>query len=147
MQSRGFLWRQVRGAGPAGLRPARRTYADRLVGGINHGLLCAEVAAAVLAEGLRRDELSARFLSRYERAWRRRIGAEIRAGRLFRRIFERMTGEEMDAVFRVLAADGVLEEVAAEARFDWHRGIILAMVRHPRLSGLLLRKALFASSR
>ena len=54
-----------------------------------------------------------------------------------------MTGEEMDAVFRVLAADGILEEVAAEARFDWHRGVILAMLRHPRLSGLLLRRSLF----
>jgi len=84
--------------------------------------------------GTRRDDLSARFLSRYERAWRGRIGAEIRAGRLFRRIFERMTGEEIDAVFRVLAADGVLEEVAAEAALE---------LRHPRLSGLLLRKAMF----
>ena len=71
---------------------------------------------------------------RYERAWRGRIGAEVRAGRLFRRIFERMSGEEMDAVFRVLAADGILEEVAAEARFE---------LRHPRLSGILLRRALF----
>ena len=35
--------------------------------------------------------------------------------------------------------------VAAEARFDWHRGIILAMLRHPRLSGLLLRKAVFTT--
>ncbi len=143
------------------LSPIRRTYADRLVavgdaagqvkptsgGGIYYGMLCAEMAAGVLAEGLRLDDLSARFLSRYERAWRRRIGAEIRAGRLFRRIFERMTGEEIDAVFRVLAADGVLEEVAAEARFDWHRGVILAMLRHPRLSGLLLRKAVLASCR
>ena len=102
-------------------------------GGIYYGMLCAEAAAEVLAAGLRREDLSARFLSRYDRAWRNRIGAEIRAGRLFRRIFERMTGEEMDAVFRVLAADGVLEEVAAEARFE---------LRHPRLSGLLLRKAL-----
>ena len=49
----------------------------------------------------------------------------------------------MDAVFRVLAADGVLEEVAAEARFDWHRWVILAMLRHPRLSGLLLRRSVF----
>ena len=139
------------------LSPIWRTYADRLVavgdaagqvkptsgGGIYYGMLCAEMAAEVLVEGLRRDDLSARFLSRYERAWRGRIGAEIRAGRLFRRIFERMTGEEIDAVFRVLAADGVLEEVAAEARFDWHRGIILAMLRHPQLSGLLLKRAVF----
>jgi flavin-dependent dehydrogenase len=137
------------------LSPIGRTYAERLMavgdaagqvkptsgGGIYYGMLCAEIAAEVLAEGLRREDLSARFLSRYERAWRARIGGEIRAGRLFRRIFERMTGEEIDAVFRVLASDGVLEEVAAEARFDWHRGIILAMLRHPRLSGLLLRKA------
>lgn len=43
----------------------------------------------------------------------------------------------------MLASDGVLEEVEAEAQFDWHRGIILAMLRHPRLSGLLLKKALF----
>jgi flavin-dependent dehydrogenase len=143
------------------LSPIRRTYADRLVavgdaagqvkptsgGGIYYGMLCAEEAAEVLAEGLRRDDLSARFLSRYERAWRARIGGEILAGRLFRRIFERMTGEEMDAVFRVLADDGVLEEVAAQARFDWHRGIIMAMLRHPRLSGLLLRKAVFSASR
>ena len=129
------------------LSPIRRTYADRLVavgdaagqvkptsgGGIYYGMLCAQAAAEVLAEGLRRDHLSARFLSRYERAWRGRIGADIRAGRLFRRVFERMTGEEMDAVFRVLASDGVLEDVAAEARLE---------LRHPRLSGLLLRKAL-----
>jgi hypothetical protein len=118
------------------LSPIRRTYADRLVavgdaagqvkptsgGGIYYGMLCAEVAAEVLAEGLRRDDLSARFLSRYERAWRGRIGAEIRAGRLFRRIFERMTGEEIDAVFRVLASDGILEEVAAEVQLEVVRG-------------------------
>jgi len=139
------------------LSPLRRTYADRLVavgdaagqvkptsgGGIYYGMLCAEGAAQVLAEGLRRDDLGAGFLSRYEQAWRGRIGAEIRAGRLFRRVFERMNGEEIDMVFRVLASDGVLEEVADEVRFDWHRGIIMAMLRHPRLSGLLLRKALF----
>ena len=91
-------------------------------------------------------DLSLRGLSRYERAWRGRLESEIRAGRLFRRIFDRMTGEEMDAVFRVLADEGILEEVAAEARFDWHRGVILAMLRHPRLSGLLLRKALFTGT-
>ena len=72
---------------------------------------------------------------------RGRIGAEIRAGRFFRGIFERVTAEEIDAVFRVLADDGVLQEVAAAAQFDWHGGIILAILRHPRLSGLLLRKA------
>ena len=49
-----------------------------------------------------------------------------------------------EAAAGVLASDGVLEEVAAQARFDWHRGVILAMLRHPRLSGLLLRKALFS---
>ncbi len=54
-----------------------------------------------------------------------------------------MTGEEIDAVFRVLASDGVLEEVAAEARFAWHRGVILAILRHPRLSGLLLKRVVF----
>jgi hypothetical protein len=53
------------------------------------------------------------------------------------------TGEETDAVFRALASDGVLGKVAPEARFDWHRGVILAMLRHSRLSRLLLRKAVF----
>ena len=139
------------------LRPLCRTYADRLVavgdaagqvkptsgGGIYYGMLCAEVAAEVLAQGLRRDDLGASFLRRYEKAWRGRIGAEIRAGRLFRRIFERMTAKDIDVIFRVLASDGVLEEVADEVRFDWHRGLIMAMLRHPRLSGLLVRKLLF----
>lgn len=137
------------------MSPIRRTYADRLVavgdaagqvkptsgGGIYYGMLSGEAAAEVLVEGVRRDDLGAGFLSRYERAWRGRVGPEIRAGRLFRRIFERLTGGEIDRVFRVLSAGGVLEEVAEEARFDWHRGIIMAMLRHPRLSGLLLRRA------
>ena len=43
-----------------------------------------------------------------------------------------MTGDEINAVFRVVTSDGLLEEAAAEARFE---------LRHPRLSGLLLRKA------
>ena len=63
-------------------------------------------------------------------------GTYYRAGHIFRRILERMTGEEIDAVFRDLASDGVLEEVAAEARFE---------PRHPRLSGLLLKKAVFST--
>jgi hypothetical protein len=95
--------------------------------------------------GGRALDLPLRFLSRYERAWRGRIGAEIPAGRLFRRIFERMTAGEIDAVFRVLAADGLLDEVAAAARFDWHRGVILAMLRHPRLD-LARRLAVMAEA-
>ena len=54
-----------------------------------------------------------------------------------------MTAKDIDVIFRVLASDGVLEEVADEVRFDWHRGLIMAMLRHPRLSGLLVRKLLF----
>jgi len=41
----------------------------------------------------------------------------------------------------------MLAEVLAEARFDWQRGVALPTLRHPRLSGLLLRKASFTDSR
>lgn len=135
------------------ITPLPRTYSDRALavgdaagqtkpttgGGIYYGLLCAEAAANTAAAALARGDFSARALSAYEDEWRKRLGAEIRMGTLFRRLAERLTDRELDDLFRVVQSDGILSTVAKKARFDWHIDVIYFALRHPALGRIFLR--------
>ncbi len=138
---------------PIPILPLARTYADRVLvvgdaagqskatsgGGIYYALLCAEVAADTAARAMAAGDVSGRFLSRYERTWRQRIGLELRVGRLFRHLFERLEDREIDEVFRTIASDGILPALSKVVRFDWHAATIRCMLRHPALAGIFLR--------
>lgn len=123
------------------LQPQRRTRDDRLIvigdsagqvkpttgGGIYYGLICADIAAETLRRALESDNLSARSLSAYERAWKRKLGHELRVGYWARRLFERLDDRRIDRVFEIMSADGVVRSLlgSAELSFDWQsRGII-----------------------
>ena len=138
---------------PIPILPLARTYADRVLvvgdaagqakatsgGGIYYSLLCARMAAETAARAMAAGDLSARFLGRYERAWRQQIGLELRAGRLFRFLFERLEDSEIDEVFRIIASDGILPTLSQKVRFDWHAETIRCVLRHPAIAGVFLR--------
>lgn len=138
---------------PIPLTSLPRTYGDRVLavgdaagqtkptsgGGIFYGLLCAKVAADVAAEALRVGDCSAGFLSRYDRAWRGRLGSEIRAGHLLRRLFNRLDDADIDEIFRTVGSDGILPMLSQKVRFDWHGDAIYYMLRHPMLAKVFLK--------
>jgi digeranylgeranylglycerophospholipid reductase len=135
------------------LGPPRRTYGPRTLlvgdaagltkpvtgGGIFYSLLSADLAAETLEEALLADDFGARRLARYEARWRQRLGRELRTGEWFRRLLATFNDRELDAFVRALASDDVRAVIDRCARFNWHRPVILALLRQPGIKSLLLR--------
>jgi geranylgeranyl reductase family protein len=127
------------------LGPVSRTYSDRVVavgdaaglvkpttgGGIFYGLVSGSLAARVLDGALSRDRLGAAELSRYEGAWRRRLGQEIRIGLAFRRIAARLSDESIDDLIELARVNGVVPLLQQTASFNWHRKAAIALLGHP----------------
>lgn len=126
------------------LAPVERTYADRILavgdaaglvkpttgGGIYYSLLSGALAADVLDTALRKDTLDARHLAPYERLWRKRMGADIRAGLAFRRLVARLDDRAVRAVMELARVDGLVPLLRRTGDFNWHRRAVLALLRH-----------------
>jgi geranylgeranyl reductase family protein len=135
------------------LEPIRRTYASRVLvvgdaggftkpttgGGVFYSLLTASLAAETLVEAFQAARLDAEFLSRYERRWQARLGGELRTAAWFRRLATKLGDDEIDALVSALATDDVQAIIRTTARFNWHRELILTLVRQRRLASLLVR--------
>ena len=63
---------------------------------------------------LRRDRLEAGALSVYQSRWRRRLAGEFHAQWALRRLAERMSDRQIDALFELTLSDGVADRAAAE---------------------------------
>jgi len=133
--------------------PIRRTYGKRTLlvgdaagltkpvtgGGIFYSLLSAAIAAETLTEALASDRLGARQLARYETRWKQRLSRELRTGGWFRHLLANLTDRDLDAFVQALASDDVRAVIDRTAKFNWHRDVILALVRRPGIKSLLLR--------
>jgi digeranylgeranylglycerophospholipid reductase len=133
--------------------PPRRTYGPRTLlvgdaagltkpitgGGIFYSVLSANLAAETLEEALAVDDLGARRLSRYEARWRQRLGRELRTGGWFRHLLANFTDRELDAFVRAIGSEDVRAVIDHTARFNWHRSVVLALVRQPGIKTMLLR--------
>ncbi|MBI4289440.1 MAG: NAD(P)/FAD-dependent oxidoreductase [Chloroflexi bacterium] len=99
-------------------------------GGIYYGLICAEIAAQVLHDALQRDDLSERSLSRYEKAWKKRLGKEMRVGYWARRFYEGLSDRQIEDIVNHLRGSGLLDKVfqSEEFSFDWHSFAIMRAV-------------------
>jgi geranylgeranyl reductase family protein len=135
------------------LAPIASTVADRVLavgdaaglvkpttgGGIYYGMVSGRLAARCLDEALRADRLGRATLGAYERAWRKRLGGEIRAGLAFRRIASRLSDRSIDALVDLARVDGVVPLLEQTASFNWHRQAAVALLRHPAIRRIVLR--------
>lgn len=136
------------------LAPITRTYAARILavgdaaglvkattgGGIYYSLLSAGLASDVLARALRADRLHASALQPYERAWKARLGPELKAQLRLRHLAHQLSDADINAFFDLARTDGVMPIVRKTARFNQHRDLILSLLRHPPARRVLLRK-------
>jgi flavin-dependent dehydrogenase len=109
-------------------------------GGIYYSVLSATLAASAITHAFKRNAFDAVTLSRYDRAWQRRLGAEIQAQRQLRELANRLEDHEIEAFFDLARTDGVMPIVRETARFNQHRTLILALLRHPPARRILLRR-------
>lgn len=139
------------------LAPISRTYGDRLLaigdaaglvkpttgGGIYYSLVSAAIAAETLTDAIRRNDLSARRLSAYEQRWRERLSAEFQAQTRLRMLAHRMSDGDIEQLFDLARTDGVMPIVRRTASFNRHRKLILALLKHPPVRQLVLRRLAF----
>ncbi|MFH1647941.1 MAG: NAD(P)/FAD-dependent oxidoreductase [Chloroflexota bacterium] len=139
--------------GAVPLRPLSRTSGQRLLavgdaagqvkptsgGGIYYGLLAADMAAATLHRALEDNDLSARRLAGYERAWRKKLGRELRVGYWARKLYERLNDRQIDRLFEIVMAGGIDEAIlkAEDISFDWHSRTILRLLKYRLVSRAL----------
>jgi digeranylgeranylglycerophospholipid reductase len=139
------------------LAPISKTYSERLLavgdaaglvkpttgGGIYYSLVSGALAAETLATGLASGDLSERRLADYERRWRERLAAEFRAQTRLRLLAHRMNDSDIEQLFHLARTDGVMPIVRRTASFNRHRKLILALLKHPPVRQLLLRRLAF----
>jgi len=139
------------------LAPISRTYGDRLLaigdaaglvkpttgGGIYYSLVSAALAAETLADAVSRNNFSAQGLAVYEQKWRERLSAEFQAQTRLRLLAHRMSDSDIEQLFDLARTDGVMPIVQRTASFNRHRKLILALLKHPPVRQLVLRRLAF----
>jgi geranylgeranyl reductase family protein len=138
------------------LAPIRATYSERVVvlgdaaglvkpttgGGIYYSLMSAQLAAQTLGAALQVDNLSAGSLSAYESAWRKRLGSELRWQLILRRVAQKLSDRDINALFDLAHTDGIMPLIRQTATFNHHREFIMALLKHPPARRVLFRAAL-----
>ena len=113
-------------------------------GGIYFGHLGARIAAQVLDEALRNDNLTAGQLSRYQKQWKAKIGKELSRGYWTRWAYGKLSDRQIEGVFNILNSDGMTETLlnSGDFSFDWHSRLILAALSRSSAYPLLKIKQL-----
>lgn len=135
------------------LGPIHRTYGHRILavgdaagltkpvtgGGIFYSLVSSALAAETLVDAVVADDLSAGRLERYEERWRQRLLPEIRTASWFRYLMANLNDRQLDTFVAAIASDHVRAVIRETASFNWHRRVILALLRQPGIKALFFR--------
>ncbi len=135
------------------LQPIAKTYAERLLvvgdaggftkpttgGGIYYSLLSASLAVETLLEAFDEGALDEERMSRYETRWQAELGQEFRVAGWLRQFLTRRSDADIDRLVRASSSDAVQAVICRTARFNRHRGVILALLREPGIASMLLR--------
>lgn len=113
-------------------------------GGIFTGMRCAELAAAVADEALRRNDLSEGTLSEYDRRWRAELGEEFHRALYLRRLFTRLSDHELDALVAALQGTELTATIVAFGDIDFPTHVARQLLRQSPSLVRLLPKALGA---
>ena len=93
--------------------PVEKSFGDRVLivgeaagqiktttgGGIYYGLLGADIAVETLEEAFQKKRFTANVFSGYDRRWKKEIGEELRFGYYFRKLFSKLTDEQIEELF------------------------------------------------
>lgn len=115
-------------------------------GGIYYGLLGSEIAVETLEQAFRKGSFDASSLQPYEERWKSLLGEELRFGYYCRKIFMKFTDEHLEELFSAeRLREEILQLVYRKAEFDWHKNLVLSILRLPSLLGHAVRHPLLSS--
>jgi len=105
-------------------------------GGISYGLVCADLAADAVLNAFRTSAFGAASLAEYERRWRKALEKEIVVGYYTRKLCARLSDGQIEGLFHLARTDGIVPIIRERADFEWHSGLIFALLQ--RLSFMRL---------
>jgi geranylgeranyl reductase family protein len=129
----------------AGLIPqplTRKIYSDRILlvgdaggqvkpltgGGIYLGLSCAKLAAETASRALE-NEITERILKGYEHAVMQKFGQEFNLGLQARKLLQKLSDEELDALLKLLTTPELRSLILREANFNHHAPLLKSLIR------------------
>lgn len=127
---------------PIAYGPLPRTVVDRALavgeaagqiktttgGGIFYGLLSSELAAQAIAKFLHYQRSG--VLIEYERAWRKKLNPEVKAGYLIRGVAENIDDAAVDRCFEVMKRNSMLVRlIYKKINFEYHSGLLSALLK------------------
>ena len=135
----------VPGYGAIPLQPLPRTYTDRILvvgeaagqikpttgGGIYYGILCADIAANNLHQAFLTNDFSKSRMAWYQKQWQAKLGKEMQAGYMAHRLYKRLGNRQIEHLCNFAGGSNIPKLVAGldEFSFDWHRELILHMLK------------------
>ena len=116
-------------------------------GGIYFGCIGAKIAAGVLDQALRHDNLTASQLSRYQKQWKVKMGKELSRGYRARWAYTKLSDRQIEGIFNALDATGIAEALlnSSDFSFDWHSKLVMAVLKRSSTYPLLKIKQLLYS--
>jgi len=127
--------------------PIARAYADGFLavgdaasqvkpttgGGVVFGLTCAEIAAQVASEAIRRGDVSANYLQLYQKRCRETLGFDVNVMLRMRHFLNALSDEQLDAALRFCARMGVDKTLADVEEIDFQGRTLLAVLKKPAM--------------
>jgi flavin-dependent dehydrogenase len=105
---------------------------------------CAEIAADVATQALSKGDLSERALAEYDRRWRAELGEEFRRALYLRRLFTRLSDDELDRVVHSLKGAHLAATIVAFGDIDFPTHVVRELLKESPGLVRLLPKAVGA---
>ncbi|MCL2032351.1 MAG: NAD(P)/FAD-dependent oxidoreductase [Methanomassiliicoccaceae archaeon] len=106
-------------------------------GGLYPICKAAPILARTAKEGLLNDDISAKYLSGYEKGWKKEIGKELSRGYRIRKIFTKLSDKDLDKVFGAIDRNN-MRSILSDIDIDDPSGVAVPMLRDPRVGLRLL---------
>lgn len=102
-------------------------------GGIYYGLIAARCAVETLTCAFEKGNFDAEQMSAYEDGWRQILEKEMTMGFLLQTAFSTLREREIERLFELVSANGILQALHDKGQFDWHSGIVSYLIEHPTI--------------
>jgi geranylgeranyl reductase family protein len=106
-------------------------------GGVVFGLTCAEIAAEVADEAIRRNDVSSSFLQVYQKRCADRLSFDFSVMLRLRRFLDSLSDEKLDEVLRFCTRIGVNKTVENVEEIDFQGQLFLKVVTKPAMFAAL----------
>jgi geranylgeranyl reductase family protein len=102
-------------------------------GGIYFGLICAEIAGEEVLKAFKNGDFSSERLSSYNKKWKSKIGNEIKRGYFLRKMWGRLTDEQIEKLFTMVKSDGFMDYISRKLKFDWHSLTLIKLLQRKEI--------------